>query len=72
MFVMDAWQEEGFNTVAKGYLQRLTPESGVSRQIDPQGNLLVRRVGKADTERRSLVPALQTPSWIDPQTGGPR
>lgn len=72
MFVMDAWQEEGFNTVAKGYLQRLTPESGVSRQIDPQGNLLVRRVGKADTERRSLVPALQAPSWIDPQTGGPR
>jgi biotin-(acetyl-CoA carboxylase) ligase len=72
MFVMDAWQEEGFNAIAKGYLQRLTPESGVSRQIDPQGNLIVRRVGKADTQRQAFVPALEAPSWIDPQTGGPR
>lgn len=70
MFVTDAWQENGFDTVAKGYLQRVAPESGVSRQIDPHGNLLVRRVGKADTERRALVPALQTPSWLEALTGG--
>jgi hypothetical protein len=32
----------------------------------------VRRVGSEDVERRALVPALATPSWLDPQTGGPR
>jgi biotin-(acetyl-CoA carboxylase) ligase len=72
MFVMDAWQEEGFAAVAKGYLPRLRPESGVRREIDQQGDLIIRRVCRADTERRALVPALEAPSWIDPQTRGPR
>jgi hypothetical protein len=44
----------------------------VRREIDQQGDLIIRRVGKADTERRALVPALEAPSWIDPQTRGPR
>jgi hypothetical protein len=32
----------------------------------------VRRIGKAGVERHALLPALNTPSWLDPQTGGPR
>ena len=42
------------------------------RDIDDNGDLLVRRVGKPDAERRSLVAALATPIWLDPATRGPR
>jgi hypothetical protein len=53
-------------------LSRLTPEKGLRRDIDENGDLLVRRMGKVDVERKRLVPALATPSWLDPKTGGPR
>jgi hypothetical protein len=74
MVAIDAWQEMGFAEVAKSYLARLAPESGVRRDLDGNGDLLVRRIvtsgGRA--ERRSLVRALAQPSWLDPATGGPR
>jgi len=52
----------------------------VRRDIDDNGDLLVRRVAagpgktapKTAPERRSLVRALAAPSWLDPATGGPR
>ena len=47
---------------------RLEPEKGVRRDIDDNGDLLVRRMGKAEAERRALVPALAAPSWLDPAT----
>ena len=72
MAELDAWQESGFGEIAKNYLPRLTPEKGVRRDIAENGDLLVRRVGRKDVERRALAPALATPSWLDPQTGGPR
>jgi hypothetical protein len=72
MVAIDAWQDQGFADVAKSYLQRLPPESGVRRDIDVNGDLLVRRVGKNGAERRRLVPALASPSWLDATTGGPR
>jgi hypothetical protein len=72
MVTVDAWQESGFGVVAKNYLARLAPESGVRRDIDDNGDLLVRRMGKATAERRSLVRALAQPSWLDPASGGPR
>ena len=72
MVAIDAWQEQGFAEVAKGYLPRLLAESGVRRDIDENGDLLVRRAGKTEVERRRLVPALATPSWLDPGTAGPR
>jgi Biotin/lipoate A/B protein ligase family len=68
----DAWLEGGFGEVAKSYLPRLVAEKGVRREIDENGDLLVRRMGSAEVERRGLVPALASPSWLDPQTGGPR
>ena len=43
MVAIDAWQEKGFGEVAKSYLARLAPESGVRRDIDDNGDLLVRR-----------------------------
>jgi hypothetical protein len=44
----------------------------VRRDIDDNGDLLVRRIGKVEVERRRLVPALAAPSWLDPATGGPK
>jgi biotin-(acetyl-CoA carboxylase) ligase len=74
MVMLDAWREQGFAAVAKSYLQKLAPESdkGVRRDFDENGDLLLRRPGKTEVERRKLVPALATPTWLDPATGGPR
>ena len=72
MVHIDAWQEHGFGAVAKEYLQRLPRDKGVRRDIDENGDLLVRRTGKVDVARRKLLPALGVPSWLDPKTRGPR
>jgi biotin-(acetyl-CoA carboxylase) ligase len=72
MVAIDAWQEKGFGEIARNYLARLLPESGVRRDIDDNGDLMVRRMGKVEAERRPLLRALATPSWLDPATGGPR
>jgi biotin-(acetyl-CoA carboxylase) ligase len=72
MVAVDAWQQDGFAHVARSYLARLAPEKGVRREIDDNGDLLVRCAGKVAVERRPLVPALAQPSWLDPATGGPR
>ncbi len=71
MVAVDAWQQDGFTAVAKSYLSRLAPEKGVRRDIDDNGDLLLRRIDKTLVERRQLVSALATPSWLDPATGGP-
>ena len=56
------------------YLARLdAARKACSRGIDDNGDLLVRRVGKADVERRKLARrAARRRRWLDPQTGGPR
>jgi hypothetical protein len=72
MVRIDAWREFGFAAVAKDYLSRLTPEKSVRRDIDDNGDLLVRHVGKPGTDRRSLITALAKPSWLDPRTRGPK
>lgn len=72
MMTVDAWQQDGFAAVERRYLARLAPEKGVRRDIDDNGDLLMRRVSKTAVERRSLLSALAKPSWLDPATGGPR
>jgi hypothetical protein len=72
MVALDSWQEKGFTAVAKTYLERLPRESGLRRAIDANGDLMIRRMGKADVEREALVPALAAPSWYDPAAKGPR
>jgi hypothetical protein len=71
MVAIDAWQQDGFAEIAKSYLSRLAPEKGARRDIAENGDLLVRRAGKG-AERRPLIAALASPSWLDPATGGPR
>ena len=72
MVHIDALQEYGFGAIARAYLERLPLESGVRRDIDQNGDLLVRRVGKEEAERMVLTSALAKPPWLDPKTGGPR
>jgi hypothetical protein len=72
MVAIDTWQQDGFAEVAKNYLSRLAPERGVRRELDDNGDLLVRRVDNGITDRRSLLRDLETPSWFDPTTGAPR
>ncbi len=72
MVAIDGWQERGFAEVARNYLARLAPESGVRREIDDNGDLLVQRIGTGLTERHALLAMLSKPSWLDPKTGGPR
>jgi biotin-(acetyl-CoA carboxylase) ligase len=72
MVAVDAWQDSGFGAVAKSYLERLPREQGMRRDIDENGDLLVRRMGKAEVRRQKFLPSLDQPAWFDPATRGPR
>jgi hypothetical protein len=72
MAAIDTWQQDGFTEVAKSYLSRVAAENGVRRTVDDNGDLLLRHLDGTLVERRSLLPALATPSWLDPTTEGPR
>jgi len=72
MVHIDALQEYGLGAIARAYLQRLPVESGVRRDIDANGDLLVRRTGKSEAQRVALASALAAPSWLDPESRGPR
>lgn len=72
MLAVDAWQEHGFGAVARSYLERLPAEQGVRRDIDDNGNLLIRRMGKTQAERQPLLARLAEPAWFDPVAKGPR
>ena len=72
MVALDAWQEHGFGAVARSYLERLPAEQGVRRDIDDNGDLLIRRMGKTQVERKKFLPKLAAPAWFDPVAKGPR
>jgi biotin-(acetyl-CoA carboxylase) ligase len=65
MLAIDAWQVDGFDSMARELLSRLSPERQVARRIDENGDLIVRRIGTDKTERCELVKALAAPSWTE-------
>ena len=69
---VDAWQEQSFSAVAKGYLQRLSIDKNLRCEIDHNGDLLLHHFGKVGPERKKLLPCLAVPVWLDPATRGPR
>lgn len=71
MVAIDAWQAHGFGEVARSYLERLPVAKGLRRDIDENGNLLVRRMGKPEVERKMFLPRLATPAWFDLAAKGP-
>jgi biotin-(acetyl-CoA carboxylase) ligase len=72
MLAIHRWQVEGFESVAREYLSRLSRERRVSRRIGEQGDLIQQRIGVEKAERHDLLKALAAPSWFDPKLGGPR
>jgi biotin-(acetyl-CoA carboxylase) ligase len=72
MVALDAWKVSGFDAVARSYIEWLPRVSGLRRDIDANGDLTLRRVGKAEIQRRKFLPALVAPSWYDPVAKGPR
>ncbi|WP_024508635.1 biotin/lipoate--protein ligase family protein [Bradyrhizobium sp. ARR65] len=72
MRVLDSWQVDGFDGIARDFLSRLGRERQTSRAIDGNGDLLVRHIGAETTDRHDLRKALVAPSWLDAKLGGPR
>ena len=72
MVGIDGWQADGFAAVARHYFEHMPPEKGMRRDIDDNGDLLIRRMGKPDVERKALLPLLAKPAWFDPASKGPR
>lgn len=74
MTAFDRWKEQGFEAIARDYLERLPQrKAGERRGIDGNGDLLVRAgVGNSPPERTSLVEALAQAAWYDPQARGPK
>jgi hypothetical protein len=72
MFAIDSWQADGFAAVARRYIDHLTLEKGSIPALDDNGDLLVRWRGQKEPDRHALAAALDVPSWLDPDTGGPR
>lgn len=69
MLALHSWSESGFETVAPRYLARLALP-GESR-LDGNGDLLIGGAGEP-VLRLPLLPALEEPAWLDPQTRAPR
>ncbi len=58
-------QQEGFAEVAKFYLRRMPQDENVERSIDGIGDLLERKKGKLDTEKKKLMTALAKLDWYN-------
>ncbi len=69
MVTIDHWQDGGFAEIAKSYLERLPAEEGFERSIDGAGDLLIRRKGKLEVEKRALLPAIERARWRHPDSG---
>jgi hypothetical protein len=65
MQALDVWQESGFATALRPYLERLAPENHQSCEIDENGDLLVQPASGGATERQTLLPRLKAPGWLD-------
>ena len=74
MTAFDRWNERGFEAIAHDYLERLPRrKAGEIRGIDINGDLLVSLpAGGGPPERTSLVDALGSANWYDPQSRGPK
>ncbi|OKO76258.1 biotin/lipoate--protein ligase family protein [Bradyrhizobium sp. NAS96.2] len=72
MRALDGWQTDGFDGIAREFLGRLSREPQVAHAIADNGDLITRRIGSEVTVRQDLRKGLLSPSWLDPNLGGPR
>jgi hypothetical protein len=66
---VDEWQHNGFGKVVESYLSRLQPVQGSEFTIDEAGDLLMRKKGTLQVEKRKLLPAIERALWLDHKTG---
>jgi biotin-(acetyl-CoA carboxylase) ligase len=69
---LDGWQADGFDSLAREFLSRLSRERQTSHVIADNGDLVTRRIGTNTSDRHELRKGLLSPSWLDPKLGGPR
>ena len=69
---LDGWQTDGFDSVAREYLGRLSREQQTAHVIADNGDLITRQIGTNMTDRHDLRKDLLSPSWLDAKLGGPR
>ena len=72
MRALDVWQTGGFEGVAREFLSRLSREPQTTYAIADNGDLMTRRIRTSITDRHDLGKGLLSPSWLDPELGGPR
>lgn len=67
----DQYHNEGFAPIAASYLRRLeNPGGDLHPGISNDGNLVVRNANRNGRQRHRQIPlSLDTPGWLDPETG---
>jgi hypothetical protein len=70
MLGSDEWLTKGPKAVVKRWLDRVAPEQGVRRGVEPDGDLIVKR--QTGEQRRSFVEALGRVDWYDAERGEPK
>jgi biotin-(acetyl-CoA carboxylase) ligase len=65
MHAFDVWQESGFSSAARPYLERLACETHQSCAIDDNGDLMLRPESGGPAQRQALLPKLAAPAWLD-------
>lgn len=72
MLALDAWRTGELSNLTRRYVESLRVEKGAIPSLSPEGDLLLRWRGQQEPDRHPLAATLAVPSWLDPDTGGPR
>ena len=72
MVAFDRWQVDGFGSLTHQYLGLLERQKQTSRRIEANGDFVVQRIGGEKAAPIRLAEALARPTWLDPDSGGPR
>ena len=70
MVHIDAWQEQASARWRRNTCSACRARKACAATSTTSGDLLVRRTGKVEVERRKLMPLLAAPSWLDPRREG--
>jgi hypothetical protein len=72
MMAVDRCREGGIDAIVTNYVAKMERDNGTRWNIEQNGDFSISRPGKP-IERRTLLSALKRqPSWLDPDTAGPR
>lgn len=72
MLAVDGWRGGGIDAIVKNYVAKMEPDNGTRWNIEQNGDLSISRFGKPIEHRTFLSALKRQPSWLDPETAGPR